>query len=170
MLLAAQLGTRLPAKPDSVEHWRPLMVTHFPKADVEKALCVICHESGGLHTQVFEEWHFWWSQHPDMPRTDDWPRPLRSTALGRGSDSQFSVGRFQINVGNLAGNRIEGLARHMIRYRVRPEAWPGTSTASRSSRPTLCCCHRATTWLLQPGSGKCVGRICRSVRAVSSLG
>lgn len=32
---------------DPVERWRPLVEQHFPAAEIETALCIIRHESGG---------------------------------------------------------------------------------------------------------------------------
>ena len=95
--------------PSGVERWRELVSRHFSPAEVQRALCVIRYESDGDPSAAFDEWTYWWNQHPDQLHLSDWPRPPRDTVLGRGGDSQWSVGLFQINVGNLAGNRIAGL-------------------------------------------------------------
>ena len=95
--------------PAAVEQWRPLAMAVFPVAAVEDALCVIQHESGGLPAQAFDEWTYWWGRHPNETRTVDYPRPPRDTVLGAGGDSRYSVGLFQINVGNLAWTRISAL-------------------------------------------------------------
>ena len=95
--------------PPAVEQWRPAVAERFPDNTVDTTLCVIGAESDGAEDAAFDEWVYWWSQHSDTPRTADYPRPPRDTLLGAGGDSRWSVGPFQVNVGNLAGNRIAGL-------------------------------------------------------------
>ena len=149
-------------EPDPVDRWRPLVGEHFPAAEVSRALCVIGHESGGDPDATFDEWLHWWEQHPDVMHLSDWPRPPRTTQLGRGGDSRYSVGLFQINVGNLAGNRIAGLAGWIRAPSPRRLLGPATghrggSIGSRSLRRMRCCWSRSITWRLRRRSGGTAG-------------
>ena len=128
-------------EPDPVDRWRPLVGEHFPAAEVSRALCVIGHESGGDPDATFDEWLHWWEQHPDVMHLSDWPRPPRTTQLGRGGDSRYSVGLFQINVGNLAGNRIAGLAGWIPRTIPASVAGPRHGAPWREYRFTIAEAH-----------------------------
>ena len=109
VLAAALLLNLTYCGPPEVERWRSDVAAVFATVDTNQALCVIEHESDGDPEATFDEWVHWWSQHPDTARTVDYPRPPRDTALGRGGDTRWSVGLFQISVGNLALTRISAL-------------------------------------------------------------
>lgn len=64
---------------DPVERWRPLVAEHFPVDEVDRAMCIIRHESAGnpeadnprsSATGLFQVLHSLWGPHYNVTRTD----------------------------------------------------------------------------------------------------
>ena len=92
-----------------VERWRDQVAAVFPIAAVATFLCIIDGESEGDPDAVFDEWAYWWGQHPTVDGPPPDMRPPAWSIFRGGGDSRYSVGLAQMNVGNLALTRIAGL-------------------------------------------------------------
>ena len=76
---------------DQVERWRPLVARHFPDEEVERALCIIRHESNGdpqadnprsTARGLFQILGSLWAPHYGIERTDLYD-PVLNTRLAR---------------------------------------------------------------------------------------